>query len=332
MDGEWKPRCEPPSDLVRPVGIDPSGITGPTKWHSRGPSWRRVGPGLFVPARVEATIVEQRILEQSTRIRGYGALTAWAALRWRGAAYFTGKDAVGDPLPVPLAVGKACLRPDPAILVVRRQTPLIEWEVVHGVPSAIAARALFDEIIRVGSVRPAVVAIDMASAAGLVTVGQFWTFLQRHIRPRNGVVLARAATLLAVDSSWSPQESWMRLCWVLDAALPQPLCNVPVFDRQGNFLGIPDLLDPVAGVVGEYQGGVHDLPGRRRVDDTRAQRFTDHGLGYFEVAAGQLGDIRTAMRMRQARAEGRFLSPDQRAWTLEQPDWWREREKRRRAS
>ncbi len=285
-----------------------------------------------MPARVDPTIVEQRIVEQAARVRAYGALTAWAALRWRGAAYFKGDDAAGDPLPVPLAVGRACVRPHPGILVVRRQTPLIEWNVLDDVPCAIAARALFDEIIRLSAVRPAVVAIDMAAAAGLLTVAEFWAFLQRHIRPRNGVVLAREATLLAIDDSWSPQESWMRLCWVLDAALPQPLCNAPVFDLDENLLGIPDLFDPVAGVVGEYQGEVHSSPGRRRADDARSQRFLDHGLAYFEVVAGQLSDIRTATRMRQVRVQAKFLPPDQRAWTLEQPAWWRERDQQRRAS
>jgi hypothetical protein len=314
--------------LVAPVGIDPAGVNGPTAWAARGQDWRRVGPGRFVPARVDATVVEQRILEQSARIRRYGALTAWAALRWRGASYFTGEDLDGLRFPVPLAVGKQCLRPDPACLVVRCQLPLVEWEVVHGVPCALPARALFDETIRLGAVRPSVVAIDMAAAAGLVSVAGFWKFL-RHIGPRNGVVLAREAASLAIDNSWSPQESWMRLCWVLDAGLPEPLCNVPVFDLAGNLLGIPDLLDPVAGVVGEYQGEVHRPPERRRADHERAQRFIDHGLGYFEVVAGQLADFRTATRMRHLRAEAKFLPPEARTWTLEQPLWWRDRHARR---
>ena len=40
-------------------------------------------------------------------------------------------------------------------------------------------------------------------------------------------------------------------------ACPRPLCNVPVFDRFGQHIGTPDLLDPVAGVVGEYDGALH---------------------------------------------------------------------------
>jgi hypothetical protein len=215
--------------------------------------------------------------------------------------------------------------------VIRRQTPLVEWADVRGLPCTIATRALFDEAIRLKTVRPIVVAIDMAVAAGLTSVGEFRAFL-RHIGPRNGVVLAREASLLAIDTSWSPQESWMRLCWMLDADLPEPMCNVPVFDLAGNLLGIPDLFDAEAGVVGEYQGEVHRTPERHRADILRAERFRDHGLVYFEVVAGQLADLQTATRMRHVRAKAAFLSPEKRQWTLEQPAWWRQRHQTPRAS
>ena len=46
----------------------------------------------------------------------------------------------------------------------------------------------------------------------------------------------------------------MRLVWRLDAGCPWPLCNAPVFDLAGELLGVPDLIDPVHGVYGEYDG------------------------------------------------------------------------------
>ena len=55
----------------------------------------------------------------------------------------------------------------------------------------------------------------------------------------------------------------MRLVWELDAGHPRPLCNVPLFDRHGRHLATPDLVDPGAGVVGEYDGAVH-LTGAQR--------------------------------------------------------------------
>jgi hypothetical protein len=316
--------CERPVGLVAPVRIDPAGVSGPTRHQAAGPSWRRTSPGLYVPGYVDSQVVEQRIVEQESRLAKTGAISAWAALRWRGAAYFEGRSGRDGVLGVPLAVGKECLRPDPAFLRLRRSLPASEFEIHQGLRCATWQRALFDEISRLGSLRPAVVAAEMTLAAGLGTVQGFWEFLDL-VRPRNGVVLARSVAALARGRSRSPQEVWMWLCWCLDAGLPEPLCNVPVFDLSGNLLGVPDLFDPDAGVVGEYQGAVHRDQAQHRRDVERAERFRSHRLEYFEVVAGQLYDFRTATRMRQVRSRAAFLPPSQRTWTLDVPQWWRAR-------
>ena len=270
---------------------------------------------------VDEDVVEQRILEQAHRLPGYGAVTAWAALRWQGARYFDGTDREGERLPVPLTLGEHMLRADPRVSIRRGQLGDYERHEVDGVSCAVWQRALFDEIVRIGSLRPAVVAADMTWAAGLGGSAEFWAYLDR-VRPRNGVVLARAVATWARESSWSPQEVWMRMCWVMDAQLPEPRSNVPVFDLAGNLIGIPDLLDADAGVVGEYQGAIHRDPQQHRLDVERAERFRDHGLEYFEVTAGQLGDARTPYRMRRVRARARFLPPEDRLWTTTTPAWW----------
>lgn len=276
-----------------------------------------------MPAATDSSAVEQRIVEQASRLGQYGAVTGWAALRWRGAAYFEGRTRADGALAVPLAPGKGCLRPDPAFVAVRTQLPLWEWNLHRGLRCALWERALFDEIVRLRWPRAGGVALDMAVAAGLGSVIDFWRFLGQ-VRPRNGVVLAREATSLACGTHQSPQEAWMCLCWCLDAGLPRPLGNVPVFDRHGELLGIPDLFDPIAGVVGEYQGEVHRDPERHRLDVERAERFRAHDLEYFEVVAGQLQDVATAYRMREARRRARFTPPSERSWTLDAPAWWRE--------
>ena len=83
----------------------------------------------------------------------------------------------------------------------------------------------------------------------------------------------------------------MKLVWVLDAGLDAPLVNQPVFDLAGNLLGYPDLLDPEAGVVGEYDGVDHKDRDRHRRDVSREQRYRDHGLEYFTVVGGDLQDV-----------------------------------------
>ena len=114
----------------------------------------------------------------------------------------------------------------------------------------------------------------------------------------------------------------MRLCWTLDAGLPEPLVNVPVFDLGGHLLGIPDLFDDEAGLVGEYQGAIHRHRDRHRSDVHRAERFRDHGLEYLEIVGPDLDDVRTPARIRKVRSRALFLPPDQRRWTLEPPPGW----------
>ena len=54
------------------------------------PAIARRRRGSMVPSDTDTGLVGRRILEQGMRIRGQGAITGWAALRWRGARYFSG--------------------------------------------------------------------------------------------------------------------------------------------------------------------------------------------------------------------------------------------------
>ena len=99
----WAPTCPRPTTLVQPVRLDPSGERGPTRGQARGKKWRQVAWGWYVPADADSNVVEQRILEAAARLPAHSAVSAWAALRWRGATFF---DGLGDGgrtrLPVPL--------------------------------------------------------------------------------------------------------------------------------------------------------------------------------------------------------------------------------------
>ncbi len=298
--------------------VDATGTLGPTKRQAEGHRWRQTSAGLHVPADVDHTHVEQRILEQAGRLRAYGAVTAWASLRWQGGAFFTGEDFHGSELPVPLVISTAHLRADPRVTITQEQIAPDEISVVAGVPCATTERAVFDEVRRLGaaSEREAIVAVDMAVAADLITATSFATYVVARAS-WTGVPLARRVAALAVDGSRSPQESRMRLVWILDAELPPPLCNRPVYDLCGRLIGVPDLFDPIAGLVGEYDGGDHRRPARRRRDVAREHAFRDHGLEYVSVVAGELPHRElVAARIRAARARARFLPPDQRQWSL----------------
>ncbi len=128
---------------------------------------------------------------------------------------------------------------------------------------------------------------------------------------------------LAHELSRSPNETRMRLVWMLDAGLPAPLVNQPVWDLHGRMLGIADLFDPVAGVVGEYDGADHRLARRQARDVAREERLRRHGLEYFKVTGPDIGDhALVADRMASTRRRAAFAAPAQRRWTLTPPAWW----------
>jgi hypothetical protein len=282
-----------------------------------------VGHGWYVSADADLGLVEQRILVASVRVPPAGGVTGWAALRWRGAAYFDGRDPTGRPLGVPIVIsGKGSRADDRGIRFSWEQFPPWEREVVDGLPCASVARALYDATRWSISDRWALVAVDMTVAAGLITAEGFREYVES--RPAwTGVYRARFAADHATDASRSPQESWLRLVWVLDAQLPLPLCNRPVFSLGGELLGYPDLFDPVAGLVGEYDGKDHLREDRRRADRTREERFRDHGLEYVAVVTGELSRPQAvAARLRAAYRRAPFTVEGNRRWTLEPPAWF----------
>jgi hypothetical protein len=318
---QWDPVSVRPSGLVVPSRVDRTGRLGPTWRQANGPYWRKVAPNRYVPEGLERR-VEQRILEQASRLHADGSsgcVTAWAALRWWGAAFF---DGLGDggvtELPVPLAIGAgSTLATAPGSVLSRFHLSPNERRIVAGVPVTSVQRALFDEIRRRASLWPAVAAIDMAAAADLISAWLFATYIGDR-NALNGVPLAREACALAVDESRSPRETWMRLVWLLVARLPTPLVNRAVYDREGRMIGIPDLFDPVAGLVGEYDGAHHREEDRRAKDLAREERFRDHGLEYATIVTGDSRNV-AARRLRAARTRAKFLPPESCAWTLERP-------------
>lgn len=311
---------------MQPVRVDPSGERGPTRGQAAGPRFRQTSAGLYVPAQVDEAVVEQRILEQSSRIRSYGAVTAWASLRWHGAAFFDGTTAGGSRrLPVPIVLGPSRLQPDPRVVLSQEQLAVREIIWLDGIPVTIPERAIFDEVRRRYDLREGVVAVEMAVAAEVIGLAGFAAYVATRAA-WTGVPLVREVTMLAGSDCRSPQESRMRLAWILDCGLPPPLCNHPVFDRHGNLLGIPDLFDPEAGLVGEYDGAHHKGRDRHRRDVAREEKFRNHGLEYFAIVGGDLadGDL-AARRMTSARSRAKFLPPGARAWTLDPPAWWSHR-------
>ncbi|GAA4673121.1 hypothetical protein [Nocardioides nanhaiensis] len=321
--------CHRPPGLVAPRRLDPTGSAGPTRGQVRSGRWLAVAPRWYVPTAGRPTTVEQRILEQGHRVLGdcRGAVTGWAALRWQGAAYFDGRGPGGDAdLPVPLLAGATMLRAHPASVTSRVRLASYDRHLVAGIPVTTPLRALFDEVVARGELWEAVVAVSMVLAAGLVDIEQLATYAYRRTS-WTGIQLFRDAWPLATARARSAREAWLLCAW-RDADLPEPLVNEPVFDLDERLIGVPDLFDPRRGLAGEYQGAYHwQRPGQRGRDLARGERFRAHHLTPVEVAQG---DTRggAVTRLRSAWNRRADIAPSRRTWTLDQPDWWKEREER----
>ena len=199
----------------------------------------------------------------------------------------------------------------------RSQLAPHERRFVAGLWCTAPTRAVFDEVVRRGRLRPGVAAACMALAARTLTLEE----LRRYAATRpawEGIPLFRDVVALSNECFRSGPEVYLQLRWRLDAGLPEPLANPPVFTRDGRLLGYPDLLDVEAGVVGEYDGSAHRSRDRHRADVAREDRFRGVGLEYFTVVAGDLADERLVVtRMRDARSRARFAPPPDRPWTLD---------------
>lgn len=311
-ESKWGVRAPRPAELVYPVRIDPSGLCGPTRGQAQGALWRRTSTGMYVPATVRSS-VEQRIVEQGVRLRT-GAVTGWSALRLWGGGYFDGFDRDGrTPLPVQLAGGRDRVASGAGVAVTRAHVEECEVVVRFGVRCLRPEAALFDEMLRTGDLREAVVAADMAAAARLVTTAG----MRRYARTRRGtrgVQLVVEALGHAVDDSWSPMETRLRLIWVLDAGWDRPLCNPAVLDNGDRLIGHPDLLDWRRGVLGEYNGADHRGIERRRRDVGREDGFRRVGLECFTVEGRDIDDVPLVLdRMAAARARAGALPQ---LWTV----------------
>jgi hypothetical protein len=310
--------------LWRPMRLDPRGRAGPTKGQAAGPLWRQTSHGYHLPVDLELRQPEQRIVEAGVLLPAYGGVTGWAALHWLDAPWFNGLREDGETTrPVDLAVRHGDIRSQPGIHVTSERLTGSEFVVVDGLSVSTPVRSVLFEMRYARNDRAAVVALDMASAADLVSIDEAAAFATPGLNGWIGIPKARWAIGMANENSWSPQEVYLRLHWILDAGFPTPLCNHPVFDRSGRHLGTPDVLDVEAGVVGEYDGALH-LEGRRRAADLRREdAFRGVGLEFFTMVAADKADPdRIVQRMCDTRARARWEAETSRAWTAVPPPWW----------
>lgn len=300
---------------------------GRSTWRGRG--WRTASRGLFVPSSVPLTPA-QRILEAAPLVPAAGALTGWAAAYARGVDCLDGLDPhTLEPTPVPICLNSAAGRRNLAWVAYHRDVVGgAEVDTVHGLPVTTALRATIDGTRQASNLVEAVVFLDMVGHVLDLDLVRLARWSHRH-PGRRGVERLRQATRWCDLRSASPWESRLRMFYRLQAGLPRPEVNVPVFDLDGRFLGIPDLLDVAAGLAVEFDGMDHRGRRQHRDDNVREEGFENVNLVVSRVDSLDFRYV-VVLRERLQAAYRRGLARDRRRdrFTTVEPEWWR----RRRAS
>jgi hypothetical protein len=273
---------------------------GVTRHEVRGPLWRRTTRGLYVWAALDDAQPMIRIQTAAELLPEGAAIGGWASLYLQGAVELDGsadmrvqrtarlrpsraRGARVSPVsptslaPVLICVGPgAQIRPRPGIDVSRRLLCPDDIVWVGEIPCLRATRSLIDLVGR----QPAeegLVSIDAALRGTATQPDEIAAYLRDQPRVRDAVRIRRLLHLADGDARSCP-ESRLRWIWIVEAGLPRPSVNREVEDQHGQLLGIPDLLDPGSGLVGEYDGSQHRELRAHTADNAREERFERHNL------------------------------------------------------
>jgi hypothetical protein len=311
------------SGLVLPVKVDRAGIEGPTSREAAGPHWRSPYRGWHVPATVDDTLAEQRIVEAAAVLPAGAAVTGWAGLHWAGGRYFGGTTRGGrERLPVPIALdNKRRLRRQAGIELCEEFLDPDDVIDIDGLPITRHVRSVCRLLRRTRGLEDRVQILDMAAFDDLCSPGEVEDYARDRLAGRPHVARVWQAVPYAEENSWSPMEPIMRLTWI-QSGRGRPLTNMPLFDHDGRHLVTPDLIDPMAGVAGEYNGAPHAGldPRERDLEREELYRYLDLELVTM-MSADVAGRERFVRRLASAyqRATARRRTG---AWTMAQPGWW----------
>jgi hypothetical protein len=269
---------------------------------------------------VESTPV-QRVAEAGVLVVPPAAITGWGSLAWQGARWFEGTRADLSPRPVAIAYWRHVVRPQPSIILCEERFDVREVVLVDGLRVTNAVRATCYEMRYARNLRAAVRALDMAAFNDHVSIAEVSDWVAVH-PSYTGIEQARLAIPLGDENAWSPAEVDFRLDWT-ELVGTRPWTNRPLFDLDGRHLGTPDLVDPVTGVLGEWDGPVHLEGARRTADLKREGGFRGHGLHPVTMVSGDRRDPTAfAYRLRAAYAAAAREPVADRQWTLTIPPWW----------
>jgi hypothetical protein len=187
-----------------------------------------------------------------------GVVTGIAASALHGAEW------VDDDIPIELLWN--CTRPPSGIVVRNERVGDDEVVWVGDIPVTTPARTAFDlgRFLKRGQ---AIARLDALIRAAPFSVEDVMLLAKRYKGAR-GVAQLKAALPLVDGGAASPQETRLRLLFI-DAGLPKPTTQIPVYDEHGDFVRFLDMGWEDFVVGAEYDGEQHRTNRSQYVKDLR---------------------------------------------------------------
>ncbi|MCV7282639.1 hypothetical protein H7J88_23670 [Mycolicibacterium flavescens] len=219
--------------------------SGTVTRHELARWYRPIYPNVYA-ARGEQLTVRDRAVGAVLWSKRRGILTGIAASALHGAEWVDAD--------VPVELVYHCTRPPTGIVTRNERIEPDELGWQHGVLVATPARTAFDlgRHLRRGH---AIARMDALMRARPFSAEDVLLLAKRY-RGARGVKQLKAALPLVDGGAASLRETWLRLL-LIDAGLPTPKSQVPIYDHDGRLLRTSDLGWEDLMVVAEYDGDQH---------------------------------------------------------------------------
>lgn len=219
--------------------------------------YRPVYPDVHAPRGRELTLLDRTTGAYLWSKRG-GIVTGVAASALHGAQWVDADTAI--------ELVYECTRPPNGVIARNERIAGDEFIWRDGLFIATTARTAFD----LGRHLPRGQAIARLDA--LMRVQPFSSedvlLLAKRYRGARGVKRLADALPLVDGGAESPRETWLRLLFI-DAGLPRPTTQIPIFDEYGNLLRRVDMGWEEFKVAAEYDGDQHRTSRDQYVKDQR---------------------------------------------------------------
>lgn len=257
----------PPELLRGPFRLNDALAAGLTRHQLASQCWVRLFRSVYVHRSVElsdAARFDAVRLIAPADAAATGLTAAWLYGLW------TPPPGYSVPLDFAVPLGRSAYAAADAR---SRRLVLDEGDIdeLNGVPITNLERTCFGLMAR-SSPREAVVWADVFLNSGFVLPGGLMRYADErpywpHVRK------VRAALARARVGARSPMETRLRLV-VVDGGLREPdWLNKAIFDKDGNFLGEPDIGYDRPHFGLEYDGAYHETADQRRSDNRRENRL-----------------------------------------------------------